>query len=133
MDTTVIWVVFACFLAVLIGITLWSRHESNSMSGYYVAGKHLPWWVVAGEVIGIALSWMVEYYGDIMYTESYLIAYHKVKAEKEKIVAVQGPSYFANLSFDKVVHLLNLRPRKRVNYQTPFEVFNKVTHGALAT
>ena len=40
----------------------------------------------------------MEYHGDVMYTESYLIAYHKVKAVKEKIVAVQGPSYFANLS-----------------------------------
>ncbi len=40
----------------------------------------------------------MEYHGDIMYTESYLIAYHKVKAVKEKIVAVQGPSYFAKLS-----------------------------------
>ena len=40
----------------------------------------------------------MEYHGDIMYTESYLIAYHKVKADKEKIVAVQGPSYFAKLS-----------------------------------
>jgi len=91
MDTSIIWVVFACFLAVLIVITLWSRRESNSMQGYYVAGKQLPWWVVAfstnatgesgwlllgltgmaylvgvhalwvvaGEVIGIALSWMV--------------------------------------------------------------------------
>jgi transposase, IS30 family len=34
---------------------------------------------------------------------------------------------------DKVVHLLNHRPRKCLNYQTPFEVFNKVTGGALAT
>ena len=59
MDTSIIWVVFACFLAVLIVITLWSRRESNSMQGYYLAGKQLPWWVVAGEVIGIALSWMV--------------------------------------------------------------------------
>jgi IS30 family transposase len=29
--------------------------------------------------------------------------------------------------------LLNHRPRKCLNYQTPFEVFNKVTGGALAT
>lgn len=40
----------------------------------------------------------MEYYGDTMCTESYLIAYHKVKAEKEKVLAVQGPSYWENLS-----------------------------------
>lgn len=34
---------------------------------------------------------------------------------------------------DKVVHLLNHRPRKCLNYQTPFEVFNKVTGGALGS
>lgn len=32
---------------------------------------------------------------------------------------------------DKVVRLLNHRPRKCLNYQTPFEVFNRITGGAL--
>ena len=32
---------------------------------------------------------------------------------------------------DKAVQLLNHRPRKCLNYQTPFEVFNRVTGGAL--
>ena len=32
---------------------------------------------------------------------------------------------------EKVVHLLNHRPRKCLNYRTPFEVFNSVTRGAL--
>lgn len=34
---------------------------------------------------------------------------------------------------DKVIHLLNHRPRKCLNYRTPFEVFNNVTGGALAS
>ena len=34
---------------------------------------------------------------------------------------------------DRVVELLNHRPRKCLDYQTPFEVFNKITNGALAT
>lgn len=33
----------------------------------------------------------------------------------------------------KVVNILNNRPRKCLNYQTPFEVFNRVTGGALGT
>lgn len=32
---------------------------------------------------------------------------------------------------DKAVHMLNHRPRKCLNYQTPFEVFNRITGGAL--
>jgi IS30 family transposase len=34
---------------------------------------------------------------------------------------------------DRVVNLLNHRPRKCLNYQTPFEVFNRITGGALGT
>ncbi len=34
-------------------------------------------------------------------------------------------------ALEKVVHLLNHRPRKCLNYRTPFEVFNKITGGAL--
>jgi len=40
----------------------------------------------------------MEYYGDTMCTEAYLIAYNKVKAEKEKVLAVQGPTYLAGLA-----------------------------------
>jgi IS30 family transposase len=45
-------------------------------------------------------------------------------------------SNFLNITqkqLDKVIRLLNHRPRKCLNYQTPFEVFNKVTGGALVT
>lgn len=38
-----------------------------------------------------------------------------------------------NKQLARVVNLLNHRPRKCLNYQTPFEVFNKVTNGALST
>ena len=44
----------------------------------------------------------MEYANDVMCTESYLIAYHKVKGEKEKIEAVQGAKYYAELDLDKV-------------------------------
>lgn len=79
----------AIYLAVLVAFALWSRRESTTMSGYFIAGKKLPpwvvafstnatgesgwlllgltgmgyaagaqaFWVVAGEVIGIALAW----------------------------------------------------------------------------
>ncbi len=81
--------VLVVYLAILIALALWSRRETKSLSGFFLAGKKLPFWVVAfstnatgesgwlllgltgmgymvgahaywvvvGEVIGIALSW----------------------------------------------------------------------------
>jgi len=44
----------------------------------------------------------MEYYGDVMCTESYLTAYHKVKGEKDKIEAVQGSEYYSRLNLSEV-------------------------------
>ena len=81
--------VLAVYLLILVGLAAWSRRETKSLSGFFLAGKKLPFWVVAfstnatgesgwlllgltgmgyavgaqaywvmvGEVIGIALSW----------------------------------------------------------------------------
>jgi sodium/proline symporter len=83
-------VVVIVYLVLLAGLALWSRSESNTLAGYYLAGKKLPYWVVAfstnatgesgwlllgltgmgymvgakaywvvvGEVVGVALSWI---------------------------------------------------------------------------
>ena len=83
--------VFLVYLLVLAALALWSRRESRTISGYFIAGKKLPpwvvafstnatgesgWlllgltgmgyavgaqalWVVAGEVLGIALAWLL--------------------------------------------------------------------------
>ena len=83
--------VFFVYLAILIGLALWSRRESHSLKGYFLAGKKLPYWVVAfstnatgesgwlllgltgmgfavgaqafwvmvGEVTGIAMAWIL--------------------------------------------------------------------------
>lgn len=40
----------------------------------------------------------MEYYGDAMCTESYLLAYHKVNNSTEKINAIQGPTYLSLLN-----------------------------------
>lgn len=79
------------YLIILVGLALWSRREAKTMSGYFIAGKKLPpwvvafstnatgesgwlllgltgmgyaagaqaFWVVAGEVIGISLAWLL--------------------------------------------------------------------------
>jgi len=88
---SVVTVIFVLYLGVLAGLALWSRSETHSMRGYFIAGKKLPpwvvafstnatgesgwlllgltgmgyavgaqaFWVVAGEVIGIALAWLL--------------------------------------------------------------------------
>jgi len=82
-------IVLLAYLAFLAGLAIWSRRETKSLSGFFLAGKKLPYWVVAfstnatgesgwlllgltgmgyavgaqaywvvvGEVTGIALSW----------------------------------------------------------------------------
>ena len=88
---SIITIVFVLYLAILAGLALWSRSETHTMSGYFIAGKKLPpwvvafstnatgesgwlllgltgmgyavgaqaFWVVAGEVVGIALAWLL--------------------------------------------------------------------------
>lgn len=88
---SVVTIVFVIYLVILAGLALWSRSETHSVSGYFIAGKKLPpwvvafstnatgesgwlllgltgmgyvagaqaFWVVAGEVIGIALAWIL--------------------------------------------------------------------------
>ncbi|MDH3350311.1 MAG: sodium/proline symporter [Gammaproteobacteria bacterium] len=82
-------VVVVVYLGLLLAFAIWSRRETGTLKGFYLAGKKLPFWVVAfstnatgesgwlllgltgmgyavgaqaywvvvGEVIGIALSW----------------------------------------------------------------------------
>jgi sodium/proline symporter len=88
---SIITTIFVIYLVILAGLALWSRKETHSMSGYFIAGKKLPpwvvafstnatgesgwlllgltgmgyaagaqaFWVVAGEVVGIALAWLL--------------------------------------------------------------------------
>ena len=82
-------VVLIVYLGLLAAFAVWSRRETGTLSGFYLAGKKLPFWVVAfstnatgesgwlllgltgmgyavgaqaywvvvGEIVGIALSW----------------------------------------------------------------------------
>lgn len=87
MSTTVS--VLIVYLGILVALALWSRRETHTLAGFYLADKKLPFWVVAfstnatgesgwlllglsgmgyavgaqaywvvvGEIVGIALSW----------------------------------------------------------------------------
>ena len=39
--------VLVAYLAILIALAIWSRRETSSLSGFFLAGKKLPFWVVA--------------------------------------------------------------------------------------
>src|SRR5210317_1596038 len=83
--------VLVVYLGLLAAFAIWSRRETSTLTGFYLAGKKLPFWVVAfstnatgesgwlllgltgmgyavgaraywvvvGEIVGIALSWWV--------------------------------------------------------------------------
>ena len=39
--------ILIAYLAILVGLAIWSARETHSLSGYFLAGKKLPFWVVA--------------------------------------------------------------------------------------
>jgi len=45
MNTTV--TVLIIYLGILAALAIWSRRETHTLSGFYLAGKKLPYWVVA--------------------------------------------------------------------------------------
>ena len=45
MNTTV--TVLVVYLGILAALAIWSRRETHTLSGFYLAGKKLPYWVVA--------------------------------------------------------------------------------------
>jgi sodium/proline symporter len=83
--------VLVVYLAVLMGVAVWSRREARTVAGYFIGNKRLPpwvvafstnatgesgwlllgltgmgyvagaqaFWVVAGEVVGVALAWLL--------------------------------------------------------------------------
>lgn len=83
MPSYTILTIFGIYLTLLIGIGLWGKRESGSISGYYAAGKKLPSWVIAfsanatgesgwlllgltgmGYLVGIHALWVV--FGEVM-------------------------------------------------------------------
>ena len=44
---TAAYAVLGVYLLLLFALAIWSRRETESLKGYYLAGKKLPYWVVA--------------------------------------------------------------------------------------
>ena len=49
--TTLDWVVIAAYFMLLVGLVVWStRRRQNSSADYFLAGRHLGWFVVGASI-----------------------------------------------------------------------------------
>ena len=113
MTSPAILVVLVTYGLVLIAIGLWSRRESRSVAGYFVAGKNLPSWVIAfstnttgesawlllgltgmGYAVGIHALWIV--LGEVLgVTLSWVFVALPFKEATDRYDAITVPDYLA--------------------------------------
>tara|TARA_B100001059_G_scaffold226788_1_gene255738 strand:+ start:810 stop:2186 length:1377 start_codon:yes stop_codon:yes gene_type:complete len=102
-----------------MGLAIWSRRESNTLSGYYLAGKKLPFWVVAfstnatgesgwlllglsgvGYAIGFKAYWIV--IGEVLgLVAAWWIIARRIKKLSDKNETITIPDILANNFPDK--------------------------------
>ena len=117
MSTTV--TVLIVYLGVLAALAVWSRRETHTLSGYYLAGKKLPFWVVAfstnatgesgwlvlglsgmGYLVGVQAYWVVV--GEILgIAASWWIIARRLKALGDDVDALTVPDVLAAKFEDK--------------------------------
>ncbi|MAD91734.1 MAG: hypothetical protein CMQ54_03265 [Gammaproteobacteria bacterium] len=117
MSTTI--TILIIYLAILMGLAIWSRRESNTLSGYYLAGKKLPFWVVAfstnatgesgwlllglsgvGYAIGFKAYWIV--IGEVLgLVAAWWIIARRIKKLSDKNETITIPDILANNFPDK--------------------------------
>lgn len=120
--STAIWILLG-YLAILIVLAIWSRAETHSLSGYFMAGKKLPFWVVAfsanatgesgwlllgltgmGYAVGAQAYWVVV--GEIIgLTLSWGLISRKLKKLGDESNAITLPDALA-AKFDDRLHLI---------------------------
>jgi SSS family solute:Na+ symporter len=54
--TTIDFAIFLTSLVVVMAIGLWSGRKQNSSEDFFLAGKSVPWWGVAGSIFGTNVS-----------------------------------------------------------------------------
>jgi sodium/proline symporter len=117
MSTTVI--VLIVYLAILAALAVWSRRETHTLAGYYLAGKKLPYWVVAfstnatgesgwlllglsgmGYAVGVQAYWVVV--GEILgITAAWWIVARRLKKMGDETDAITVPDVLAAKFADK--------------------------------
>lgn len=121
MSTTVI--VLIVYLGILVALALWSRRETHTLSGYYLAGKKLPYWVVAfstnatgesgwlllglsgmGYAVGVQAYWVVV--GEILgIAASWWIVARRIKKYGDETDSITVPDVLV-AKFDDKWHLI---------------------------
>ena len=48
--------IFLASILVVLGIGLWAGRKEESTKDFYLAGKNVPWWGVAGSIFGTNVS-----------------------------------------------------------------------------
>jgi len=120
-STTVL--VLLAYLVVLIALAIWSRGETHSLQGYFLAGKKLPFWVVAfsanatgesgwlllgltgmGYAVGAQAYWVV--IGEIIgLTASWGLISRKLKKLGDETDSITIPDVLSS-KFDDKLHLI---------------------------
>jgi sodium/proline symporter len=103
--------VLVTYLVIMLCLGFWSRHESQSVKGYFVAGKRLPSWVIAfssnatgesgwlllgltgmGYLVGIHALWIV--LGEVLgVTVSWVFIARPFKAYTDRYNSITVPDY----------------------------------------
>jgi sodium/proline symporter len=117
MTTTV--TVLIVYLVILAALAFWSRRETHTLSGYYLAGKKLPYWVVAfstnatgesgwlllglsgmGYAVGVQAYWVVV--GEILgIAASWWIIARRLKRLGDETNSITVPDVLASKFVDK--------------------------------
>ena len=123
MNTTV--AVLIVYLGILAALAVWSRRETHTLSGFYLAGKKLPYWVVAfstnatgvsgwlllglsgmGYLVGVQAYWIVV--GEIIgIAASWWLVSRRLKALSDETEAITVPDVLVAKFADKW-HLIRL-------------------------
>ncbi|MDJ0940100.1 MAG: sodium/proline symporter [Woeseiaceae bacterium] len=117
MSVTVL--VIAAYLVILAALAIWSRKETHSLAGYFLAGKKLPFWVVAfsanatgesvwlllgltgmGYAFGVQAYWVVV--GEIIgLTLSWMLISRRLKALGDETDSITLPDVLAAKFIDR--------------------------------
>lgn len=117
--------IFVIYLFLLTGLAIWSSKDSTNIEGYFIAGKKLPYWVVAfstnatGEsgwlllgltgmayAVGIHALWVVA--GEVVgISLCWFVIARKLKVDSDKYDSITLPDYLES-RFQDSKHILRL-------------------------
>jgi sodium/proline symporter len=124
-ELEIIIAVFVSYLFLLFGVAIWSSKETTDLEGYFIAGKKLPFWVVAfstnatGESgwlllgltgmaysVGLHALWVIT--GEIIgISLCWFLVAKRLKIQSDKYASITIPDYLES-RFDDGKHILRL-------------------------